>query len=70
MTTTKQAQEDREYVRRLLRGKLPEFAAMLALAERRLDHELSHQTPGRSRAVSRTHNAFRRPLCLARERSP
>jgi hypothetical protein len=40
-TTTGQAQENRDYVRKLLREKLPEFAAMLASAERQLDQDLS-----------------------------
>ena len=36
MASTQQAWEDREYVRRLLRERQPEFAAALDLAEQEL----------------------------------
>jgi hypothetical protein len=49
VTITEQAQENRDYVRRLLREKLPEFAAMLASAERQLDQDLSHPEAGDAR---------------------
>jgi uncharacterized protein DUF5999 len=46
MTTIGQAQENREYVRKLLRDKQPGFAAALESAERQLDQELSRQAAG------------------------
>jgi hypothetical protein len=70
VTTTEQARENREYVRKLLREKLPEFAAMLASAERQLDQELSHPDAGNARESSAArHKDARRPLRLAHDES-
>jgi hypothetical protein len=72
MTTTRQAQENSEYVRRLLREKQPGFAATLESAERQVDQELSsHPDAGSARESSATrHKDVGRPLRLPHEGSP
>lgn len=71
VTTTEQAQENRDNVRKLLREKLPEFAATLASAEQQLDQELSHSHAGSARRASvARHTDARRPLRLAHDESP
>jgi hypothetical protein len=71
MTTTGQAQENREYVRRLLWERQPGFAATLESAERQVDQELSHPAAGeRSQVVSCTPQRCAEAAPLPHEGSP